>query len=82
MLIYLDDFRKTRTSMAQDEIVGTTLKNGTYGAEVMNSGWNPAVLYALSTPPQSTLSPDLPQDLATIDIDAFMSRVYALATQV
>jgi hypothetical protein len=82
MLIYLDDFRKTRFGVAQREIGSATLKNGTYGAEVMNSGWNPAVLYAINTPAQSTISPDLPHDLASIDIEAFMSRVYALATQV
>ncbi len=48
----------------------------------MNANWTPAVLYSLQTPPQSSLSPDLPVDLDAADVEAFMSRIYALASQV
>ena len=82
MLIYLDDYRKAGTGMAQNNLMAARLKNGTYGEEVMNANWNPAVLYALNIPTQSSLSPELPDDLSAIDIDALMNRIYALASQV
>ncbi len=82
MLVYLDEYRKTRAGMAKSGMDGNTLRNGTYGDEVMNANWTPAVLYSLPTPPQSSLSPDLPVDLDAADVEAFMSRIYALASQV
>ena len=33
-------------------------------------------------PSQQSLSPDLPDDLSAIDIELFMNRIYALASQV
>ena len=81
-MIYLDDYRKAGTGIARDDLMSARLKNGTYGDDVMNANWNPAVLYALNVPSQRSLSPELPQDLSTIDIDSFMHRIYALASQV
>jgi hypothetical protein len=82
MLIYLDDFRKARTGMARNQLGEARLKNGTDGADVIDGSHNSAMLYALNAPAQGSLSPELPEDLSTIDIDSFMHRIYALASQV
>ena len=74
MVIYLDQYRAVNT--APD----AWLKNGTYGDEVMQAGWNPAVLQMLREPVHASPSPELPHDLSTVDIDAFLDRVYGLAT--
>ena len=76
MVIYMDDYRTTK------EVPAGTLKNATYGDEIMNANWNPAVVYVLNAAAQCTLSPELPEDLTTIDVDDFLSRVYALASQI
>ena len=82
MLIYLDDFRNKRTVMARKDLTEARLKDGTYGGNVMNVRRNPAMLYALHIPAQHTLSPELPDDFSKIDVDSFINRIYALATQV
>ena len=82
MLVYLDDYRKTLSNNETKEIDSAVLKNGTYGADVMNTTRKSATLLALHTPAQTLLSPELPTDLSTIDMDDFLSRVYALASQV
>jgi len=76
MLIYLDDYRPERTAAA------SVLKNGTYGDEIMHANWNPTVVYLFKDAAQRALSPELPFDLTTVDVDEFMDRVYALATQI
>jgi len=80
MLVYLDDFRKTRAGAVKND--STALKNGTYDDDVMNANWNPAVLYAFSTPSQQSLSPEIPDDFSAIDVDSLMNRIYALASQI
>jgi len=83
MLVYLDDFRKTRAETVKNNIAG--LKNGTYGDDVMDTGRNSAVLCDFSTPsqpPQQTLTPEIPDEFAAVDIDVLMNRIYALASQV
>jgi hypothetical protein len=82
MLIYLDDYRQARAGTADLIRPASRLKNGTDGADVMNTVCSRATLHTLHTPAQNTLSPDLPDDLSTIDIDLFMNRIYALASQV
>lgn len=82
MLVYLNDYRKARTDRAQDCVIEARLKNGTYGDDIMGTQRNTAVLCAFSTPAQQTLSPELPEDLSTIDFDVFMNRISALASQV
>ena len=82
MVIYLEQYRVTK------EAPVSLLKNGTYGEEIMNSNWNPAVIYIFNEAAQGAndielhASPDLPEDLSTIDVNAFLGRVYALATQI
>ena len=82
MLVYLDDYRKTRAGAVKTGVGEARLKHGTYGADVMNASWNPAVLFALHTPSQQSLSPELPDDLSAIDVESFMNRIYGLASQI
>ena len=82
MLVYLDDYRKTRIGAVKTGVGEARLKNGTYGDDVMNANWNPAVLYAFSTPSQQSLSPEIPDDFSAIDVDSLMNRIYALASQI
>ena len=82
MLIYLDDYRQAKAGMAQTNHGLTRLKNGTDGDDVMDTAWSTATLHALHKPAPNALSPELPDDLTKIDIDSFMNRIYALASQV
>ncbi len=81
MLVYMNDYRKTRIDAVKDAAGETRLKNGTYGDDV-DANWNPAVLHAIHIPPQRSLSPELPDDLSALDAELLMDRIYALASQV
>ena len=74
MVIYMDQYRTAKTAPA------AWLKNGTYGDEVMHANWNPAVIHMIRETTQAAPSPELPDDLSTVDVDAFLGRVYGLAT--
>jgi hypothetical protein len=74
MVIYMDEYRPAKCEPAE------WLKNGTYGVEVMQTEWNPAVIQVLREPAHASLSPALPHDLSTVDVDAFLDRVHGLAT--
>ena len=74
MVIYIDQYRTARTEPAQ------WLKNGTYGDEVMQAEWNPAVIQMLNEPMLSALSPHLPDQMSDVDAEAFFGRVYGLAS--
>jgi hypothetical protein len=52
-----------------------------YDEEILSVNWNPAVaLIAMSCyQTEQGLRPQLREDLTTIDVDAFLDRVYALA---
>ena len=76
MVIYMDQHR------AASAIPRDALKDGTYGDEIMNSNWNPAVVYLSGDIAQRAISPELPDDVSTIDLDALLDKVYALATQI
>lgn len=76
MVIYLDQYRKAKASK-------TAVQRRSDEAR-MCVNWNPAfgtVATFCYQHPQE-LSPQLPDDFTSIDIDAFVSRVYALATQI
>jgi hypothetical protein len=47
----------------------------------MNANWTPE-LAAVAAVEQQLRAPELPEDLSLIDVEEFMGRVYALATQV
>ena len=76
MVIYMDQYKTAKAAPA------TWLKNGTYGDEVMQAGWNPAVIQMLREPAATAASPELPHDMATVDVDALMSRIYGLAAMI
>lgn len=77
MLIYLDDYRKVKAAR-------TLTLEERYGEELLCVNWNPMValsaMYSYQRPQE--LSPRLPDDLSSIDVDSFIRRVYALATQI
>lgn len=73
MVIYLDNYKAAKPATT------AWLRNGTYDAEIMEAGWNPAVLLAL--PERRTVeSPELPPSMANVDVDAFLARVYGVAS--
>jgi hypothetical protein len=74
MVIYLDRYRTEQPAQQ------TWLKNGTYGDDVMTAGWNPAVVQMHRESAPAVASHELPHDLATVDVDAFLDRVYGLAS--
>ncbi len=74
MVIYMNQYREAKSAPVE------WLKNGTYGEEIMQANWNPAVVQMIRETAPLMPSPDLPDDLSTIDVDAFLGRVYALAT--
>ncbi len=74
MVIYMDEFRAANSAPVE------WLRNGTYGDEIMHANWNPAVLQIVPETTSATPSPELPDDMSTVDVDAFLGRVYALAT--
>jgi hypothetical protein len=74
MVIYMDEYRTEKPAPA------AWLKNGTYGDEVMQASWNPAVTHMVRETIQTVPSPDLPDDMSTVDVDEFLGRVYGLAS--
>ena len=76
MVIYMDDYRKAKAAK-HTEIGG-------YDEELLCVNWNPAVsvLAASCYQRPHELSPQLPDDFESIDVQAFMDRVYALASQI
>jgi hypothetical protein len=59
----------------------SALQPDAYGDEVMNANWNPAVA-AMAANDAGSLPVSLDEDLAVADVESFLGRVYALATQI
>ena len=76
MVIYMEDYRK-----AQDVKIA---KHERYDEELLCVNWNPALRVLAMSCYQTAreLSPQLPENFSNIDAEAFLDRVYALATQV
>jgi len=76
VIIYMDDYRKAQ---AMNPAV-----HDRYDEELLCVNWNPAVRMLATSCYQTTreLSPELPEKLSNRDVEAFLGRVYALATQV
>ncbi len=72
MVIYLDQYRN---------VTATLPRAPRYGEDVMNANWTPE-LAAVAAVEQQLRAPELPEDLSLIDVEEFMGRIYALATQV
>ena len=73
MVIYMHEHKSTPAAVAQYR---------SYGDEIMNSNWNPAVVHLVDDATRNANIPELPEDFSTADADAFLDRVYALATQI
>ena len=76
MVIYMDDYRKAQAI--------NVAAHRHYDEELLCANWNPAVrVLAMSWYQTSQeLSPQMPEDFSKIDAEAFLDRVYTLATQV
>ena len=74
MVIYLEQFRATKAPSA------ALPKNGTYGDEIMQASWNPDVIHMERKTLHAAPSPALPEDLTSAEADAFLGRIYGLAT--
>lgn len=55
---------------------------GAYADEILNANWNPAVPYIFNDVTKCAHSSELPEDLTTVDVDSFLDRIYAIATQI
>ena len=77
MIIVLDDYRKAKAARRLE-----TAER--YDEELLCVNWNPAVqLVAMSCfQNEQELSPQLPEDLSSIDADIVLDRIYALASQI
>ena len=76
MVIYLDQYHRTKAAnvmvaRSYDQAKLCVNGNTTTDVIVMSSNQN-----------SNDLSPELPEDLTQVDIEAFFSRVYALASQI
>ena len=75
MVIYLDQYRKTKALK--------TAAQHRHDEERMCVNWNPAFgTLTFCYQHRHELSPRLPDDFTSVDMDAFVSRVYAFATQI
>jgi len=76
MVIYMDDYRKAKAVKCPE--------HSRYDEELLCVNWNPAIgVIAMSCyQTEQELSPQLPDDFASVDVKSFLERVYALATQV
>ncbi len=73
MIIYLDQYRITPVR---------ALKNGTYGTDSTDAQGVSAVVYLFNDVVQQAISPDLPTEFRHGEIEQFLDRAYALATQI
>jgi hypothetical protein len=74
MVIYLNSFRAAKSAPA------AWLKDGTYGDDVMQAGWKPAAIHVLHAAAPVVASQDLPHDMSNVDVEAFLGRVYGVAS--
>jgi len=76
VVIYMDDYRKAQESKVDG--------HQRYDEELLCVNWNPAIRVIAQSCYQTAaeLTPQLPEDFANMDPQAFLDRVYALATQV
>ena len=75
MMMHTDQYSdKLRTPMA----AGLAL----YAEEILHAGWNPAVPHLINDVARCARTRELCEEESTFDVDAFLDRVYALATQI
>jgi hypothetical protein len=77
VVIYMNQYREARA------VAVGALKNGTVGGNFKRTSRTPAAVYPFnSEAAQRAISPDFPEDLTTLDMNVFLDKVYALATQI
>ena len=76
MVIYLDDYRKVNASRAVAQ------ERRKEERMLVNRGPGIAIAASFSYQRPHEVSSQLPDDLESIDLDAFMERAYALASQI
>ena len=77
MVIDLEQYRRAKKAKA-------AVITRHYEEELLCVNWRPGGAMSATfcyRPPQQ-MSPHLPDDLAAIDVDAFLDRIYGLASQV
>ena len=74
MVIYMEQYAAANSAPAASR------GDRTYADEIMYANWNPAVQNITREAFQTAPSPELPDNLSTVDVNAFLDRVYALAT--
>ena len=77
MVIDLEQYRRAKKAKA-------AVITRQYEEELLCVNWRPGGAMSATfryRPPQQ-MSPHLPDDLAAIDVDAFLDRIYGLASQV
>ncbi len=74
MVIYLEQYTAAKSATAAYR------QDGAYEDEILYANWNPAVLHMSRETLPAIPSPELPDDLSTVDVDALLGRIYALAT--
>ena len=77
MVIYMNQYRAARA------VTSGALKNGTDGGGTRRARLAPAAVYPFRNDAAlRAISPEFPEDLTTIDMNIFLGKVYALATQI
>lgn len=74
MLIYLDEYRKAKAARA-------AVKHRRAERECIDAGAIATVSAIFCFQRSAELSPDLPEDLTSIDLDRVLDRIHALASQ-
>jgi hypothetical protein len=76
MVVYLDQYLKAKATNA--------IPARRYGVEKLCVNGNPAsgVIAMSSIQNTNDLSPELPEDFTRVNVEAFLGRVYALASQI
>lgn len=64
-------------NMSSYEVERDELMESEYGAEVMCTGWNPAVALACQQPVAAGQRMKMPPGLATVDVELFLQKIYA-----
>ena len=76
VVIYLDEYRKAKAINVAERRRGDE--------ELLCVNWNPAVAALAKScfQTEQELSPELPEDFSAFNVEEFLDRVYALASQV
>jgi hypothetical protein len=76
MVVYLDQYRKAKAANVMAARCYDRAKL------CVNGHPSTGAIAMLSTQNASDLSPELPEDFTQVDVEAFLGRVYALASQI